>query len=98
MGFYRDLGVALGLTGLTALTDVFTVSETAPILATMIGLAVGIDYALFIISRYRQNLADGRERDGRRGPAIAGRLGRRLRGLTVGHRPGRTAGRRTSRS
>jgi putative drug exporter of the RND superfamily len=53
------LGVAIGLTGLTALTDVFTVSETAPILATMLGLAVGIDYALFIISRHRQNLADG---------------------------------------
>jgi uncharacterized membrane protein YdfJ with MMPL/SSD domain len=53
------LGVALGLTGLTALTDVFTVSETAPILATMLGLAVGIDYALFILSRHRQNMADG---------------------------------------
>jgi putative drug exporter of the RND superfamily len=53
------LGVAIGLTALTALTDVFTVSETAPILATMLGLAVGIDYALFIISRHRQNLADG---------------------------------------
>jgi uncharacterized membrane protein YdfJ with MMPL/SSD domain len=53
------LGVAIGLTALTALTDVFTVSETAPILATMLGLAVGIDYALFIISRHRQNMADG---------------------------------------
>jgi uncharacterized membrane protein YdfJ with MMPL/SSD domain len=47
------------LTALTALTDVITVSETAPILATMLGLAVGIDYALFIISRHRQNIADG---------------------------------------
>jgi putative drug exporter of the RND superfamily len=53
------LGVAIGLTGLTALTDVFTISETAPILATMLGLAVGIDYALFIISRHRQNIAEG---------------------------------------
>jgi RND superfamily putative drug exporter len=53
------LGVGIGLTALTALTDVFTVSETAPILATMLGLAVGIDYALFIISRHRQNMADG---------------------------------------
>jgi uncharacterized membrane protein YdfJ with MMPL/SSD domain len=53
------LGVAIGLTGLTALTDVFAISETAPILATMLGLAVGIDYALFIISRHRQNIADG---------------------------------------
>jgi membrane protein YdfJ len=55
------LGVALGLLGLSALTDVFTVSETAPILATMLGLAVGIDYALFIISRHRENMANGQE-------------------------------------
>ena len=34
-------------------------SSTAPTLATMLGLAVGIDYALFILSRYRQNLGDG---------------------------------------
>jgi uncharacterized membrane protein YdfJ with MMPL/SSD domain len=54
-------GVALGLTALTALTDVIKVSETAPILATMLGLAVGIDYALFIISRHRQNIADGQD-------------------------------------
>ena len=37
----------------------FEISETAPILATMLGLAVGIDYALFILSRYRQNLSEG---------------------------------------
>ncbi len=55
------IGVVIGTTGLTALSGVITVSETAPILATMLGLAVGIDYALFIISRYRQNLRDGRE-------------------------------------
>ena len=53
------LGVLVGVTGLTALTGVFDVSETAPILATMLGLAVGIDYALFILSRHRQNLGDG---------------------------------------
>jgi uncharacterized membrane protein YdfJ with MMPL/SSD domain len=54
-------GVLIGMIGLTALTGVFTVSETAPILATMLGLAVGIDYALFIVSRHRQNLEDGLE-------------------------------------
>src|SRR5262249_54469671 len=41
------------------LSGVLDVSETAPVLATMLGLAVGIDYALFILSRYRQNLAAG---------------------------------------
>jgi putative drug exporter of the RND superfamily len=53
------LGVVIGMVGITALTGVVTVSTTAPILATMLGLAVGIDYALFILSRHRQNLADG---------------------------------------
>ncbi len=55
------IGVLIGTTGLTALSGVINVSETAPVLATMLGLAVGIDYALFILSRYRQNLADGHE-------------------------------------
>ena len=57
------IGVGIGVTGLTALTGVIDVSETAPILATMIGLAVGIDYALFILSRHRQKLGDGLEPD-----------------------------------
>ena len=55
------IGVGIGLVGLQALTDVIEVSETAPILATMLGLAVGIDYALFILTRYRSNLKDGME-------------------------------------
>jgi uncharacterized membrane protein YdfJ with MMPL/SSD domain len=55
------LGVAIGVIGLTALSGVINVSETAPILASMLGLAVGIDYALFILHRHRQNLADGLE-------------------------------------
>jgi RND superfamily putative drug exporter len=52
-------GVAIGITGLTALSGVVELSETAPILATMLGLAVGIDYALFILARHKQNLGDG---------------------------------------
>ena len=55
------LGVVLGTTILSAFTGVIEVSNTAPILASMLGLAVGIDYALFIVSRHRQNLADGLE-------------------------------------
>jgi uncharacterized membrane protein YdfJ with MMPL/SSD domain len=53
------LGVAIGVIGLKALSGVVDVSTTAPTLAAMLGLAVGIDYALFILSRHRQNLADG---------------------------------------
>ena len=33
-------------------------TNTATVLATMVGLAVGIDYALFIVSRHREQLAD----------------------------------------
>jgi RND superfamily putative drug exporter len=55
------VGVMIGMLGVTAISGVIEVSETAPILATMLGLAVGIDYALFILSRHRQNLDDGLE-------------------------------------
>ncbi|HEX6653959.1 MAG TPA: MMPL family transporter [Thermoleophilaceae bacterium] len=55
------IGVLLGTAGLSALSGVMDISETAPILASMLGLAVGIDYALFILSRHRQNLLDGME-------------------------------------
>jgi putative drug exporter of the RND superfamily len=55
------IGVALGLSAIYALTSVIELNSTAPTLATMLGLAVGIDYALFIVSRHRQQLADGLE-------------------------------------
>ncbi len=55
------LSVVIGLTGITALSDVITISAVAPTLATMLGLAVGIDYTLFILARHRQNLEDGLE-------------------------------------
>ncbi|MBT0773998.1 MMPL family transporter [Kineosporia sp. J2-2] len=53
------IGVAVGICGLYALSHVFTVSSTAPTLALMLGLAVGIDYALFLVSRHRGQLAQG---------------------------------------
>jgi uncharacterized membrane protein YdfJ with MMPL/SSD domain len=59
--FTALIGVMLGVTGITALSGVVEISETAPILATMLGLAVGIDYALFILSRHRQNMGEGME-------------------------------------
>ncbi|MFC0623837.1 MMPL family transporter [Kribbella deserti] len=52
-------GVIAGMAGLFALTAFVDVSSTAPILALMLGLAVGIDYALFISSRHRSQLAEG---------------------------------------
>jgi RND superfamily putative drug exporter len=53
------VGVAIGLVGLLALSGAITLSSTAPTLALMIGLAVGIDYTLFILSRHRAQLATG---------------------------------------
>ncbi|GAA1192219.1 MMPL family transporter [Prauserella alba] len=50
------IGVAMGSMGITAMTVFTDISSTTPILATMIGLAVGIDYALFILARYRSEL------------------------------------------
>ncbi len=53
------VGVGIGMLGLTALSRVVDESSTAPILAIMLGLAVGIDYSLFIVSRHRQQLGEG---------------------------------------
>ncbi|WP_326825442.1 MMPL family transporter [Streptosporangium sp. NBC_01756] len=53
------IGVAAGMAGLFALSGVMELTSTAPILALMLGLAVGIDYSLFITFRYRQYLTEG---------------------------------------
>ncbi|TXS28034.1 MMPL family transporter [Streptomyces sp. gb1(2016)] len=53
------VGVAAGMAGLFALSSTVELTSTAPILALMLGLAVGIDYALFITSRYRHYLLEG---------------------------------------
>ena len=57
------LGVAVSMSFILLSTRVATITSTAPFLALMIGLAVGIDYALFILSRHRDLLAEGVERD-----------------------------------
>nr|WP_206326688.1 MMPL family transporter [Streptomyces sp. S3(2020)] len=54
------IGVAVSLSALTAVADIFGLSDTASTLAMMLGLAVGIDYALFVVSRYREERARGR--------------------------------------
>jgi RND superfamily putative drug exporter len=60
------LGVGLSL--ITLGTHVFNTANFAPQLALMIGLGVGIDYALFILSRFRNGLDEGLEK---RAAAIA---------------------------
>ena len=54
-----SLGVGLSL--VTLGTYVFATANFAPFLAIMIGLGVGIDYALFILTRFRNNLDEGQE-------------------------------------
>ena len=53
------LGVGVGLGGAMALTSVVEMNSTTPALALMLGLAVGIDYSLFIVNRHRANLLHG---------------------------------------
>jgi RND superfamily putative drug exporter len=55
------LGVGIGIGGLYALTSVIAMSSTAPVLAMMLGLAVGIDYTLFIVHRHRKQVLEGME-------------------------------------
>ncbi|MGW9326461.1 MMPL family transporter [Streptomyces koyangensis] len=64
------IGVGIGVSTITALASVMDLGSTTATLAMMIGLAVGIDYALFIVSRYRAELAEGREREEAAGRAV----------------------------
>ncbi|MET0305329.1 MAG: MMPL family transporter [Solirubrobacterales bacterium] len=53
--------LGVGLSVVTLGTHVFDTAEFAPQLAAMIGLGVGIDYALFILTRFRNGLDEGME-------------------------------------
>ncbi|MEV5611823.1 MMPL family transporter [Streptomyces sp. NPDC052225] len=64
------IGVGIGVSSITALANALDLGTTTSTLAMMIGLAVGIDYALFIVSRYRAELAEGREREEAAGRAV----------------------------
>ncbi|MFI1073890.1 MMPL family transporter [Streptomyces puniciscabiei] len=64
------IGVGIGVSTITALASALDLGSTTSTLASMIGLAVGIDYALFIVSRYRAELAEGREREDAAGRAV----------------------------
>ncbi|KAB7745631.1 MMPL family transporter [Nostocoides sp. F2B08] len=53
------VGVGVGLTGALALSSVVDMQSITPALALMLGLAVGIDYSLFLINRHRQQVMHG---------------------------------------
>ncbi len=53
------LSIGTGLSVVALITNVMDVPDWAPILATLIGLGVGIDYALFVVTRFRSGLHSG---------------------------------------
>jgi RND superfamily putative drug exporter len=62
------LGVGVSVAGLFALSPAIEMTSITPVLSVMLGLAVGIDYSLFILSKYRSLLLEGYSH-----PAAAGR-------------------------
>jgi putative drug exporter of the RND superfamily len=64
------IGVGTGILGITLITAFTTLSSTVTALAAMLGLAVGIDYALFIVSRYRTGVTGGMDPDEAIGHAV----------------------------
>jgi RND superfamily putative drug exporter len=55
------IGLAIALSCVRLLAHAFQVPSIAPTLATMIGLGVGIDYALFLVTRHKLQLREGME-------------------------------------
>jgi RND superfamily putative drug exporter len=64
-------GLGTGIAAITFLAAFVTIPSIATTIATMIGLGVGIDYSLFIITRHRQGLHKGLTVDDAAGRAIA---------------------------
>ncbi|MFM9609469.1 MMPL family transporter [Streptomyces niveiscabiei] len=55
------IGVAITMLSITLLGDALGLSSSTGTLAMMLGLAVGIDYALFVVSRFREERGKGRD-------------------------------------
>ncbi|MFD6825783.1 MMPL family transporter [Streptomyces sp. NPDC060085] len=64
------VGVGIGISAITALGSTLGLSATTSNLAMMLGLAVGIDYALFVVSRYRSEKLEGHDRQEAAGRAV----------------------------
>ena len=64
-------GVGTGMTGVGILAGFTNVSTSTESLAMMIGLGVGIDYALFVVTRHRQHLHEGMSVEESAGTATA---------------------------
>ncbi|MDX3382410.1 MMPL family transporter [Streptomyces niveiscabiei] len=64
------LGVGVSMTAITTLADPLGLTSTSSTLASMLGLACGIDYALFVLSRYREERANGHTEQDAAGLAV----------------------------
>ena len=64
-------GLALGISSMSLITYLVGIPSFAPQMASMIGLAVGIDYALFLVTRHREYLARGMTIEESIGRAVA---------------------------
>ena len=64
-------GLAVGVSAMSLVAYVVDVPSWAPQLGSMVGLGVGIDYALFVVTRHRENLARGIDARGAVGRAVA---------------------------
>ncbi|MEU6867722.1 MMPL family transporter [Streptomyces sp. NPDC046876] len=64
-------GLTVGVATMTVLAGVTDVPTFAPVLGSMVGLGVGIDYALFVLARHREYLARGLDPQAAAGRAVA---------------------------
>ncbi|WP_369263641.1 MMPL family transporter [Streptomyces sp. R35] len=64
-------GLTVGVATMTVLAGVTEVPTFAPVLGSMVGLGVGIDYALFVLARHREYLARGLDPREAAGRAVA---------------------------
>lgn len=65
------LAIGLTMAGLFSLSGVIETNTTTPAIAAMLGIAVGIDYSLFIINRYRSLVLEGKSYKEASGKALA---------------------------
>lgn len=64
------VGVAVGVLGIFSVGIFAPIGSVTPILAVMLGLAVGIDYCFFVLARFRSELLEGRDVDAAIGRAV----------------------------
>ncbi len=64
------IGVGISMSILLVITSFAAINSVTPLLAVMLGLAVGIDYALFVLSRHRDQLRGGMEPEESAGRAV----------------------------